>query len=290
VSHFDDDEDVMADEQMSGRSTPGDEPLAAVLGRLRAMAEEPAPPPSPALAAVLRDGLPAVLQDPPPATAGSRSRVLRGLRWAAGLGVAGKILLGAGVAAAAVAGTATLPVVPDAVQAPVRTALTDLGRLIPGVTGDAVPVPATTTPPSGDDDAVPAVGRVPATSGDGSADRRTGEDAGGTGQQETEPSTGVPAAGTVGRDRAHGSGSSSAVEGGDRQGQPIGDPGGDHASDHASPPARATQPPADPSRAGTSGELSSGASDRTGGESSQPTPSPEPSRSSQSSRGDPSHD
>ncbi len=146
MNPFDDDESMKADEVIAGRAAPGDESLAAVLGRLRAMAEEPAPPPSPALAAVLRDGLPAVALDLPAVPVGSPSRLLRGLRWAAGLGVAGKILLGAGVAVAAVAGTATLPVVPSAVQVPVRTVLTDLDHLIPGSAGGSVPAPTVTTP------------------------------------------------------------------------------------------------------------------------------------------------
>lgn len=157
MSRFDDDEDVMADDMLAGRSVPGREPLADVLGLLRAMADEPAPPPSPALAAVLRDGLPAAVLDPLPPAAGAQSWLLRGARWAAGLGVAAKVLLGAGVAMAAVAGTATLPLVPPSVQVPVRTALTDLGHLIPGSAGGSVPVPAVTTPepvvgvaPSGD--------------------------------------------------------------------------------------------------------------------------------------------
>jgi hypothetical protein len=146
MSRFDDDVDVEVDELLAGRTVPGHEPLALVLGLVRAQADEPAPAPSPALASVLRDGLPAAALDSPVHAAGARARVLRGMRWAAGLGVAGKILLGAGIAAAAVAGTATLPVVPDSVQTPVRAALTDLGHLIPGAAGGSVPVPTTTTP------------------------------------------------------------------------------------------------------------------------------------------------
>lgn len=153
MRRFDDDVNVTADDILAG-SAPGNEPLADVLGLLRAMADEPAPPPSPALAAVLRDGLPAAVLDPLPRAAGAPSWVRRGARWAAGLGVAAKVLLGAGVAMAAVAGTATLPLVPDSVQAPVRAALTDLGHLIPGPAGGSVPVPTATTPE-------PVVGVVP---------------------------------------------------------------------------------------------------------------------------------
>ena len=158
MNAFDDDDDVRADELLAGRTGPRDEPLAAVLGQLRALADEPAPLPTPALAAVLRDGLPAAVLDSPIATARARSRVLRGARWAASLGLAGKVLLSAGIAAAAVAGTATIPAVPDAVQVPVRTALTDL-HLIPGPADRPVPTPSTTTPePVGGVDATPAVG------------------------------------------------------------------------------------------------------------------------------------
>jgi hypothetical protein len=146
VTAFDDDEDVRFDELLAGRPVPGGDSLAAFLGQLRALADELAPAPTPALVAVLRDGLPVVALDHPAPAAGARSPLLRGLRWAAGLGVAGKILLGAGVAAAAVTGTATIPVVPDSVQAPVRAALTDLGHLIPGSAGGSVPVPSATTP------------------------------------------------------------------------------------------------------------------------------------------------
>jgi hypothetical protein len=178
MSRFDDDVDVEVDDLLAGRTVPGHESLALVLGLLRAQADEPAPAPSPALASVLRDGLPAAAMDSPVHAAGARARVLRGMRWAAGLGVAGKILLGAGIAAAAVAGTATLPVVPDSVQTPVRAALTDLGHLIPGSAGGSVPVPTTTTPEPVDgavssEDHPPA---VPEPRGTGSDDLRRSDD------------------------------------------------------------------------------------------------------------------
>ena len=190
MNPFDDDESMKADEVIAGRAAPGDESLAAVLGRLRAMAEEPAPPPSPALAAVLRDGLPAVAMDLPAVPVGSSpSRLLRGLRWAAGLGVAGKILLGAGVAVAAVAGTATLPVVPSAVQVPVRTVLTDLDHLIPGSAGGSVPAPTVTTPEPVDG-AIPSEDRPPAE-----PDPGTGVDR--SAPEEVAPSVTPPSAGRV---------------------------------------------------------------------------------------------
>lgn len=145
MSLFDDDQDVRADEQLlAGLPVPGREALSSVLGRMRALADEPAPPPTPALAALLRDGLPAADDTARERPTMTRTRALRAARWGAGLGLAGKILLGAGVAAAAVAGTATIPAVPDAVQVPVRTALTGLGHLLSGEAGGS-PVPATTT-------------------------------------------------------------------------------------------------------------------------------------------------
>jgi hypothetical protein len=188
VSLFDDDHDVRADEQLlAGRDVPGHEQLAAALALMRALADEAAPPPTPTLAAVLRDGLPAVGRARPPAAAGTRSRALRVARWGAGLGLAGKILLGAGVAAAAVVGTATIPAVPDAVQVPVRAALTDLGHLISGSAGEPLPVPSTTTPEP--------VGRVGATTTEdhSSAEpgNRTAPQAGGeaTGSTRPEPAS-----------------------------------------------------------------------------------------------------
>jgi hypothetical protein len=181
VTPFDDDLDVSADDLLAGRAVPGGESLAEVLGQLRALADEPAPAPTPALAAVLRDGLPAAVLDRQVAAAGAPSRVARGLRWAAGLGVAGKVLLGAGVAAAAVAGTATLPVVPDSVQAPVRTALSDLGHLIPGSAGGSAPVPSATTPEPVDGVVrpvgPPSVGPDSDRAGDRQSDRRSGDPA-----------------------------------------------------------------------------------------------------------------
>ncbi len=237
---FGDDEDVKADDLVAGRAAPGDEPLAAVLGRLRAMAEEPAPAPSPALAAVLRDGLPAaVLLDPLPATGGSRSRVLRGLRWAAGLGVAGKILLGAGVAAAAVVGTATLPVVPHAVQAPVRTALTDLGHLFPGSAGGSLPVPSPST--SGPVDRVGEPDDHPSGTPDGGgADEHPAGD-GATRTPEPQEGGATPhPEGSV--DGTRGSGSSTGGDSGSSLGGET--PAQPHTSvtgDHASPLPRATR-------------------------------------------------
>lgn len=236
---FDDDEDVKADDLLAGRVTPGDEPLAAVLGRLRAMAEEPAPAPSPALAAVLRDGLPAVLLDPPPATAGSRSRVLRGLRWAAGLGVAGKILLGAGVAAAAVVGTATLPVVPDAVQAPVRTALTDLGHLFPGSAGGSAPVPSPSTSTPVDRVGEPDDHPSGTPDGRGTEERPAGDGA----TRTPEPQEGGASAHPEGSgDGTRGSGSSSSGDSGSSPGGETPDqPRTSLPGDKASPLPRATR-------------------------------------------------
>ncbi len=169
VSLFDDNQDVRADEQLlAGLPVPGSEALSSVLSRMRALADEPAPAPTPALAALLRDGLPAAEGATRERPTMTRTRALRAARWGTGLGLAGKILLGAGVAAAAVAGTATIPAVPDAVQVPVRTALTDIGHLISGQ--PVVPAPAPTASVQG------AAGRDTDRPSTGSTDRGTGPD------------------------------------------------------------------------------------------------------------------
>jgi len=156
MSLWNDDDDVRTDELLrSGRPAPGDEPLAGVLGGIRALLDEPAPPPTPALSTLLRDGLPT--GSPTPASA-HPPRWRRVLRWGTGLGVTGKILLGASVAAAGVTGAAAIPGVPDAVQVPVRDALSDLGHLLSGPETPVPAPPATSAPgtsASGDGDSPP---------------------------------------------------------------------------------------------------------------------------------------
>jgi hypothetical protein len=112
VSGFDDYQDMRAqiDELLvTGEPVPGNEELAAFVAALRRAAEAPAPAPTPALSVILRDGL---------APASSRTlvdvgehwslrpRVRRLARYVAGLSLAAKIVLGAGVAVAAVTGAA----------------------------------------------------------------------------------------------------------------------------------------------------------------------------------------
>lgn len=120
-------DDAAAEALLTGR-WQGDGDLAAVssfLGALRATAEDPAPPPSPALAAVLADGLPTGV--PAPTVAGRRRPSWpRRLRAAA---------LGMGMAATGLTGAAAAGVLPDAVQRAV-------GSVVEAVTPFSVPKPA----------------------------------------------------------------------------------------------------------------------------------------------------
>ncbi len=247
MSRFDDDEDVTVDELLAGRTMPG--PLADTLGLLRAMADEPAPPPSPALAAVLQDGLPVAVLDLPVAAPGARSWALRGMRWAAGLGMAAKVLLGAGVAMAAVAGTAALPMVPDSVQLPVRAALTDLGHLIPGSAGGSVPLPAVTTPE-------PVVGVVP--SGDRPSAEPEHHDAGVETDRTQDQLETPPLGGTTSGETTGGFGSptlAGTTEGGKA------DSGAE--SRPSAPAARASETP-EPTRGSPTPDPTTSAPDRSG--------------------------
>lgn len=178
MSRFDDDEDMRdrADEQLlAGAELPADRPLADLLGELRATATGPLPAPNPRLAAVLRDGLPPqpvpVPVEVPSGDRPAASTSARLLRWAAGLGVAAKIALGAGVAVAAVTGAAELPGVPEQVSGPARgivegvTGWVDGHHAIPGPTATASPRP--TSAPSdapAEPSGVPSSpGRLPTT-------------------------------------------------------------------------------------------------------------------------------
>jgi len=119
VSVFGDDQDMrdIQDELLlAGRPVASEPELTAFVAALRVTAAEPAPGPNAALAAVLRNGLPPASAAPPVQVAVGRAR--NPLRWVAGLGLAAKILLGAGVAVASVTGAATIPAVPGALQRP----------------------------------------------------------------------------------------------------------------------------------------------------------------------------
>lgn len=191
MSFLSDDEDVrtVADDLLlAGRDAPGGEPaLAAFVAAVRALADEPAPPPTPALATLLRDGLPVTAAAPirrPRAAASAGLRLRRTLRWAAGLGLAGKVVLGAGAAVAGVTGVATFPAVPDAVQEPVRSTLGDIGQWFTGaqVPERVVPAGVSPTDHGAATEGGPGHGALPDT---GSGDERDGRSA------TVEPNHGV---------------------------------------------------------------------------------------------------
>ena len=161
MSAFDDDQDMTVHDDellLTGQPVQSEPELAAFVAALRITAVEPAPHPSLALAALLRDGLPPQSATPGPARALAARHdrpVLRNpLRTVAGLGLAAKILLGAGIAAATVTGAATIDGVPGTIQRPasaIVVGVVDLFR-----SGAAAPVkhaPARHAPlPDGSDD------------------------------------------------------------------------------------------------------------------------------------------
>jgi hypothetical protein len=100
---------------LAGREVPGEEPLAAALGLVRSVIDDPAPSPSAALAVVLRDGLAL----PGPAAPPGRARA--GTRAA---GVAATIVAALGITVGAAAA--------DMLPAPVQVRVADVvGRLTP---------------------------------------------------------------------------------------------------------------------------------------------------------------
>ena len=155
---FDDDQDMRSQDDellLTGHGVPGDGALLDVLDSLRTMAQEPAPVPNARLAAMLEAGLPArAAVVPLPVLLGRvvRRRARATGRWVAGLGVVGKVVLGAGVAMAGVAGAATIPAVPDVVQQPAQTVLSDLGHAFGGGVVSPSPSPSRSTGPGRDVD------------------------------------------------------------------------------------------------------------------------------------------
>ena len=216
MTPFGDNQDMRSqdDELLAGRGAPGDGPLVDLVSSLRTMAQAPAPAPNAALAALLADGLPAkVVAAPFLVVLGRavRKRATSAGRWVGGLGLAGKIVLGAGVAMAGVTGAATIPAVPDVVQNPAHTVLTDVGMLFGGSHSPRVaPVPTSTTPSTGRRDDRATTSAVPdgatgtsATSGD-----QTSEDGARTGATTPNRPGGRPSDGTV-----HGSGAATTGPG-----------------------------------------------------------------------------
>jgi hypothetical protein len=180
MSPFDDDQDMRAlddtDELLlTGQGVPPAEAglagrdvsdgLAGFVAELRATAQEAAPRPSAALGALLRDGLPpsrVAVRSSARSAAGARS--IRASAWrhpwrsVAGLGLAAKIVLGAGVAVASVGGAATIDAVPDAVQRPARAVVTGVAGLFstdPAVRDPGAPAPVGTTSTTPSPTAVP---------------------------------------------------------------------------------------------------------------------------------------
>ena len=258
MTAFDDNQDMRSqdDELLAGRGVPGDGPLVDLVSALRTMAQAPAPAPNAALAALLADGLPTqVAAVPFPVVLGRavRKRATSAGRWVGGLGLAGKIVLGAGVAMAGVTGAATIPAVPDVVQNPAHAVLTDVGWVFGGPAAPHVaPVPTSTSPGAHRDDdpattsAVPAGGTGTST---GRGDQTTedgGTRTGGTTANRTDGRPSDEATHDSGTSK-HGSGTSSA-------------PGQDPTSD---PTSAADQP--------------DGSGSPTHKPDSVPTRSPEPS-------------
>ncbi|MCR6493213.1 hypothetical protein [Cellulomonas sp. P24] len=138
---------------LTGRAVPGEPELVDLVAALRRTADAPAPGPTPALSQLLREGLPtqaAVSTSAVSTSVGSAGtastrarRRLRTLwRYVAGLGLAGKIALGAGVAFAGVTGAATIGAVPDVIQAPARAVVERVAHLFEqGTNAPVAPVP-----------------------------------------------------------------------------------------------------------------------------------------------------
>lgn len=144
MSGSDDNQDMRAhlDELLvTGQRVPGDDELAAFVAALRRVADAPAPKLTPALSAVLRDGLAAAPTRTLP-DAGEhlslRPGVRRLARYVAGLSLAAKIILGAGVAVAAVTGAAGIDAVPAVVRVPASAIVSAVVDLF--TTGPTTPV------------------------------------------------------------------------------------------------------------------------------------------------------
>jgi hypothetical protein len=144
VSGSDDHQDMRAhlDELLvTGQRVPGDDELAAFVAALRRVVDAPAPTPTLALSAVLRDGL-APASSRTLANAGEhwslRPGARRLARYVAGLSLAAKIILGAGVAVAAVTGAAGIDAVPAVVRVPASAIVSAVVDLF--TTGPTTPV------------------------------------------------------------------------------------------------------------------------------------------------------
>jgi hypothetical protein len=193
VSTFDDNQDMRAQNDellLTGQVVPGEPELVDLVTALRRTADAPAPRPTAALSQMLREGLPTqAAADAAPTRTGSRRarRRLRTVwRYVAGLGLAGKIALGAGVAFAGVTGAATIGAVPDVIQAPARAVVEGVAHLFAPGGGAPVPSAPVSSPARASDHETPR-----ATPGGASSDH-------GPATRPTHPVT-VPSAGAEGR-------------------------------------------------------------------------------------------
>ncbi|WP_155859504.1 hypothetical protein [Cellulomonas sp. KRMCY2] len=121
---------------LAGAAAPDEPELSAFVASLRAAADVPGPRPTAALQQLLDEGLaPAVASRRTPAPVRRRPG-----RTLTGLGLAAKIALGAGLAAASVAGAAAFDGVPDVIQEPARAIVSGVVDLVtPGGSGQQSP-------------------------------------------------------------------------------------------------------------------------------------------------------
>ena len=201
MSPFDDDQDMReyedGDERLlTGQADPARTELAAFVTALRATAAEPAPRPSAALSALLRDGLAPPFARSAVVVAPRRTP----WRYVAGLGLAAKILLGAGVAVASVTGAATIDAVPDAVQHPAHAVVAGVvGLFAPAAESGrpAEPEPAEPAPSGSARPAETSSPGAPARSGDGEPLDGSGEQAGALPEVAIPEALPVPSGGEV---------------------------------------------------------------------------------------------
>lgn len=134
-----DDEDMWerlhADRLIAGEPVPDDGGLGEVVALLHARVEAPAPEPTPALAAVLREGLPLSTRTAA-ATLDRRSSPRGRLAQLAAVSLAAKLVMGTGVATAAVTGLAMADAVPEPVDRAVSELVATLtSPFVPGPSG-----------------------------------------------------------------------------------------------------------------------------------------------------------
>lgn len=227
-------DDAAAEAILTGRPVPDPalRPVAGLVAEMRSFTRAPAPAPSAKLAAILAGGpvgaagADAAATEVSPVSAVRNRRAGRGrsdtkplfrlLRNAAAAGLAARVALGAGVAAASMTGAAAAGVLPDPVQHAIADVMetvtpfefprpTDRGPEpppgvvpgdgqeapgpVPGRPGDGLPGPADASLPSGSETSPPSTAPSPTT---GRAPSSPGPATG------TTPTTGVGATPTAG--------------------------------------------------------------------------------------------